>query len=113
MTETIHNTAWELFDAVMTHAKEHGSTIIRTDDPKRLLIGWGCPESDSYHYVRLASLKTRSGFQLPFEDEELYKWITECFRTQEGRDIITTALNSDDDSVLSSFKRMLKLKAFW
>lgn len=114
MTETIHNTVWQLFKGVTNHAKEHNSIITRTDDPKRLLIGWGCIESDSFHYVKLSSLKNRISLLLPFENEDMYKLIAESFRTQEGRNLITTVLNSAINSELrDSFERVLKLKVFW
>lgn len=111
MNEKPYNNLWELFEAIRSDKNTNGNNIILLDDPKRLLIGWKC--DDNYHYVRISSIRSRSALALPFKNDSLYDLLTDLIITMSGRQKIANILNSNSNSVLECFDRMLKLKAFW
>ena len=116
MTETIHNTLWKLFETIKIQARETGDKIIHSSDNKRLLIGWKC--GDDHHYVTLMSLRRRLALLTPRllsppEDDVLYKLLNKLIIDTEGRIQLANILNSNSESALKCFQRIIKLRAFW
>lgn len=113
MTENSYDTLWELFEAISKHAKENKATIESKDDPKRLLIGWGCPETQAMFYIKLRLIRDRTALILPLENEEVYNIIISSIIDSDGRKKIATMLNSEDSTLSIFANRVMKLKAFW
>ena len=54
--EIIYDNVKIFFDAICLHIKDHNDQVVSYDDPKKILIGYKCLNTNSIFYIRLSSL---------------------------------------------------------
>lgn len=119
MQEKTYDTLWQLFVEMRAHVLQHKSEIVIADDARQLLIGWTAVsaniESDKVFYIRLMSIRTRDGLELPFDNPTISNTFAKLIIDRVGRIQLANMIVSfpEENDLTKALDRMIKLKAFW
>lgn len=116
MNENICNNFFELLVIISKHIKEHNVAIQCYDNPQRLLVGWGCAQTNTAFVLKLNTIRLRKAFPtIPYISKDTIEILEKFICASDGRDKIASFINaiSGRDNIFIGLENMIKLKAFW
>lgn len=115
--DNFYTNLWNMCSDISRHAQDNDNSIISSDDPKRLIIGFLCTKTNKQFQVRLTDTKhskfySIDGIYISLIVNQLFSLINGSNNRKKLADFLNHKSNKFTDLVILK-NRLIKLKAFY